>query len=109
MLFAATTKLTSDIHSPMRQGSVSYWQMLTPLWVTPIVSASFSCLLNLWFHPVFCGFMKWFQALLNPGTKFKAGDERWSYALQTPEPAVCFALCCGRSSDPAVISQSLLS
>jgi len=45
---------------------------------------------------------QWFQALLNPGTKFKAGDERWSYALQTPEPAVCFALCCGRSSDPAV-------
>jgi hypothetical protein len=93
----------------MQRGSVSYWQMLTPLWVTPIVSASFSCLLNLWFHPVFCGFVKWFQALLNPGTKFKAGDERWSYALKTPDPAVCFALCCGRSSDPAVISQSLLS
>jgi hypothetical protein len=45
---------------------------------------------------------QWFQALLNPGTKFKAGDERWSYALKTPDPAVCFALCCGRSSDPAV-------
>ncbi|KAH9550543.1 hypothetical protein CY35_10G077400 [Sphagnum magellanicum] len=38
---------------------------------------------------------QWLQALLNPGTKFKLGDERWAYALQTPEPSVCFALCCG--------------
>jgi hypothetical protein len=46
---------------------------------------------------------QWLQALLNPGTKFKSGDERWAYALQTPEPSVCFALCCGGWSDPAVI------
>jgi hypothetical protein len=46
---------------------------------------------------------QWLQALLNPGTKFKLGDERWAYALQTPEPSVCFALCCGGCSDPAVI------
>jgi hypothetical protein len=46
---------------------------------------------------------QWLQALLNPGTKFKSGDERWAYALQTPEPSVCFALCCGGCSDPAVI------
>jgi hypothetical protein len=46
---------------------------------------------------------QWLQALLNPGTKFKLGDERWAYALQTPEPSVCFALCCGGWSDPAVI------
>ncbi|CAM6041271.1 unnamed protein product [Sphagnum compactum] len=45
---------------------------------------------------------QWLQALLNPGTKFKSGDERWAYALQTPEPSVCFALCCGGCSDPAV-------
>ncbi len=53
-----------------------------------------------------CGWwlcLKWLQALLNPGTKFKSGDERWAYALQTPEPSVCFALCCGGWSDPAVI------
>ncbi|CAK9194829.1 unnamed protein product [Sphagnum troendelagicum] len=45
---------------------------------------------------------QWLQALLNPGTKFKSGDERWAYALQAPEPSVCFALCCGGWSDPAV-------
>ncbi|CAM6017859.1 unnamed protein product [Sphagnum balticum] len=45
---------------------------------------------------------QWLQALLNPGTKFKSGDERWAYALQTHEPSVCFALCCGGCSDPAV-------
>ncbi|KAH8948674.1 hypothetical protein BDL97_11G105500 [Sphagnum fallax] len=44
----------------------------------------------------------WLQAFLKPGTMFKVGDERQAYALQTPEPAVCFALCCGGHSDPAV-------
>jgi hypothetical protein len=48
--------------------------------------------------------MKWLQAFLKPGTMFKVGDERQAYALQTPEPAVCFALCCGGHSDPAVMS-----
>ncbi|CAK9875291.1 unnamed protein product [Sphagnum jensenii] len=45
---------------------------------------------------------QWLQALLNPTTKFKVGDERRAYALQIPEPAVCFALCCGGYSDPVV-------
>ncbi|CAM6035581.1 unnamed protein product, partial [Sphagnum compactum] len=45
---------------------------------------------------------QWLQAFLNPGTMFKVGDERQAYALQIPEPAVCFALCCGGRSDPAV-------
>ncbi|KAH9566253.1 hypothetical protein CY35_04G121600 [Sphagnum magellanicum] len=45
---------------------------------------------------------QWLQALLNPATKFKVGDERRAYALQSPEPAVCFALCCGGYSDPVV-------
>ncbi|CAM6023277.1 unnamed protein product [Sphagnum balticum] len=45
---------------------------------------------------------QWLQALLNPATKFKVGDERRAYALQCPEPAVCFALCCGGYSDPVV-------
>jgi hypothetical protein len=47
---------------------------------------------------------QWLQAFLKPGTTFKVGDERQAYALQTPEPAVCFALCCGGHSDPAVMS-----
>ncbi|KAH7281418.1 hypothetical protein KP509_36G046500 [Ceratopteris richardii] len=45
---------------------------------------------------------QWLQNLLLPGSKFKAGDERRSYAIETPEPLVCFALCCGGKSDPAV-------
>jgi hypothetical protein len=45
---------------------------------------------------------QWLQAFLKPSTTFKEGDERQAYALQTPEPAVCFALCCGGHSDPAV-------
>ncbi|CAM6046101.1 unnamed protein product [Sphagnum compactum] len=45
---------------------------------------------------------QWLQALLNPATKFKVGDERRAYALKSPEPAVCFALCCGGYSDPVV-------
>ncbi|MCO5612042.1 hypothetical protein L7F22_066304 [Adiantum nelumboides] len=45
---------------------------------------------------------QWLQNLLLPGSKFKAGDERRSYAIETSEPLVCFALCCGGRSDPAV-------
>lgn len=45
---------------------------------------------------------QWLQNLLLPGSKFKAGDERRSYAIENPEPLVCFALCCGGRSDPAV-------
>ncbi|KAH9302717.1 hypothetical protein KI387_014300 [Taxus chinensis] len=42
------------------------------------------------------------QTLLSAGMKFKAGDERQSYALNRSEPLVCFAVCCGGHSDPAV-------
>lgn len=45
---------------------------------------------------------QWLQNLLLPGSKFKASDERRTYAIETPEPLVCFALCCGGRSDPAV-------
>eukprot|EP00249_Psilotum_nudum_P005167 c18631_g1_i1 orf=235-1833(-) len=44
---------------------------------------------------------QWLQTLLLPGTKFK-GDDRQAYALDIPEPLVCFALCCGGQSDPVV-------
>ena len=50
---------------------------------------------------LFC-FVKWVQSLLLSGSKFKSGDERRSYAIKNPEPLVCFALCCGGWSDPAV-------
>ncbi|KAG0605815.1 hypothetical protein M758_9G089700 [Ceratodon purpureus] len=45
---------------------------------------------------------QWFQSLLSQGTKFKTSDERRAYGLHTPEPLVCFALCCGGRSDPAI-------
>lgn len=45
---------------------------------------------------------QWLQNLFLPGSKFKPGDERQSYAIENPEPHVCFALCCGGQSDPAV-------
>ena len=46
--------------------------------------------------------VKWMQSLLLSGSKFKSGDERRSYAIKNSEPLVCFALCCGGWSDPAV-------
>lgn len=46
--------------------------------------------------------MQWLQTLFTTGPRFKAGDERKAYALDKPEPLVCFALCCGGRSDPAV-------
>lgn len=45
---------------------------------------------------------QWLQNLLSPGSKFKAGDGRRMFAIDRPEPLVCFALCCGGRSDPAV-------
>eukprot|EP01018_Ginkgo_biloba_P032072 Gb_16429 [translate_table: standard] len=45
---------------------------------------------------------QWLETLLSPGIKLKVGDERQAYALDHPEPLVCFALCCGGYSDPAV-------
>ena len=47
------------------------------------------------------GFLKWLQNLL-PGSKFKSNDEKRLYAITKSEPLVCFALCCGGQSDPAV-------
>ncbi|XP_024370389.1 uncharacterized protein [Physcomitrium patens] len=52
-----------------------------------------------------CGSIRpsqWFQSLLSQGTKFKTRDERRAYGLHTPEPLVCFALCSGGRSDPAI-------
>ncbi|KAB2088176.1 hypothetical protein ES319_A04G156700v1 [Gossypium barbadense] len=41
--------------------------------------------------------------LQRPGqTKFKVGDPRRNYAIESPEPLLHFALCLGSSSDPAV-------
>ncbi|XP_057872883.2 uncharacterized protein LOC131079034 isoform X1 [Cryptomeria japonica] len=42
------------------------------------------------------------QTLLSAGMKFRAGDERQACTLNHSEPLVCFALCCGGHSDPAV-------
>lgn len=50
---------------------------------------------------------QWFHSLLSQATKFKSSDERRAYGLHAPEPLVCFALCCGGRSDPAVCSQTL--
>ncbi|XP_002984988.2 uncharacterized protein LOC9649075 [Selaginella moellendorffii] len=44
---------------------------------------------------------QWLQTLFGPLTKFKS-EERRAYALNTPEPLICFALCSGGRSDPAV-------
>ncbi|PPS03691.1 hypothetical protein GOBAR_AA16980 [Gossypium barbadense] len=43
---------------------------------------------------------KRFSLLLK--TKFKVGDPRRNYAIESPEPLLHFALCLGSSSDPAV-------
>nr|XP_024400877.1 uncharacterized protein LOC112294543 isoform X2 [Physcomitrium patens] len=45
---------------------------------------------------------QWFHSLLSQATKFKSSDERRAYGLHAPEPLVCFALCCGGRSDPAI-------
>lgn len=45
---------------------------------------------------------QWLQSLLLSGMKAKGGEELRAYALEQPEPLVCFALCSGSSSDPAV-------
>lgn len=45
---------------------------------------------------------QWFQSLLSQGTRFKSSDERRAYSLHASEPLVCFALCCGGRSDPAI-------
>eukprot|EP00250_Pteridium_aquilinum_P013712 c21524_g1_i4 orf=623-2161(+) len=44
---------------------------------------------------------KWLQTFLSPGSKLR-GEELRAYAIHHPEPLVCFALCCGGRSDPAV-------
>ncbi|KAK4710399.1 hypothetical protein R3W88_004912 [Solanum pinnatisectum] len=45
---------------------------------------------------------KWLRLLLSSREKFKAGDERRTYAIEHPEPLLHFALCSGNHSDPAV-------
>lgn len=45
---------------------------------------------------------QWLQNLLSPGSKFKSSDGRRAFAIDRPEPLVCFALCCGGRSDPAM-------
>ncbi|KAH7423610.1 hypothetical protein KP509_12G063900 [Ceratopteris richardii] len=52
-----------------------------------------------------CGFHRptqWLQSLLSPSYKLKSGDGRRAFAVERAEPLVCFALCCGGRSDPAV-------
>ncbi|MCO5559789.1 hypothetical protein L7F22_013393 [Adiantum nelumboides] len=45
---------------------------------------------------------QWLQNLLSPGLKLKSGDGRRAFAIDRAEPLICFALCCGGRSDPAV-------
>ncbi|KAK3023002.1 hypothetical protein RJ639_044996 [Escallonia herrerae] len=45
---------------------------------------------------------QWFQSLLFPKAKFKAGDARRAYAVEIPQPLLHFALCSGSHSDPMV-------
>lgn len=45
---------------------------------------------------------QWLQSLLLTGMKSRGGEELRVYALEHPEPLVCFALCSGSFSDPAV-------
>ncbi|KAH9308470.1 hypothetical protein KI387_036381 [Taxus chinensis] len=49
---------------------------------------------------------QWLQRLLSIGTRLKAGEERHTFGrvfgLDVPEPLVCFAICSGGFSDPAV-------
>lgn len=44
---------------------------------------------------------QWIQVLLSPVSKIR-GAHREAYALERPQPLVCFAICCGARSDPAV-------
>ena len=49
---------------------------------------------------------QWLQALLSTGTRFKTREEchtfGQTFGLDGSEPLVCFALCSGGFSDPAV-------
>ncbi|KAG5621467.1 hypothetical protein H5410_006685, partial [Solanum commersonii] len=45
---------------------------------------------------------KWLRLLLSSREKFKAGNERRTYAIEHPEPLLHYALCSGNHSDPAV-------
>ncbi|KAL2651558.1 hypothetical protein R1flu_019686 [Riccia fluitans] len=45
---------------------------------------------------------QWLQTFFSTTSRFKPGDGRRPYALEKFEPLVCFALCCGSRSDPAV-------
>ncbi|KAF5727225.1 hypothetical protein HS088_TW22G00914 [Tripterygium wilfordii] len=45
---------------------------------------------------------QWLRILFSSKMKFKIGDARRAYALEHPEPRLCFALCSGSYSDPVV-------
>ncbi|KAF5745643.1 hypothetical protein HS088_TW07G01235 [Tripterygium wilfordii] len=45
---------------------------------------------------------QWLRVLFSSKIKFKIGDARRAYALEHPEPRLCFALCSGSYSDPVV-------
>ncbi|XVE67414.1 hypothetical protein DITRI_Ditri08aG0158800 [Diplodiscus trichospermus] len=45
---------------------------------------------------------QWLRFLFPSKTKFKVGDPRRAYAIQSAEPLLHFALCSGSYSDPAV-------
>ncbi|KAL3700252.1 hypothetical protein R1sor_018274 [Riccia sorocarpa] len=45
---------------------------------------------------------QWLQTFFTTTSRFRPGDGRKPYALEKAEPLVCFALCCGSRSDPAV-------
>lgn len=45
---------------------------------------------------------QWLRFLFPSKTKFKVGDPRRAYAIESPEPLLYFALCSGSFSDPAV-------
>ncbi|XVF68182.1 hypothetical protein PTKIN_Ptkin10aG0183800 [Pterospermum kingtungense] len=45
---------------------------------------------------------QWLRFLFPSKAKFKVGDPRKAYAIESPEPLLCFALCSASFSDPAV-------
>ncbi|XP_038682438.1 uncharacterized protein LOC119982905 [Tripterygium wilfordii] len=45
---------------------------------------------------------QWLRVLFSSKMKFKIEDGKRAYALDHPEPRLCFALCSGSYSDPAV-------
>ncbi|GFS41191.1 electron transporter, putative [Actinidia rufa] len=46
------------------------------------------------------------DCLVQDKTKFKGGDARKAFAIDNPEPRLCFALCSGSRSDPVCVPGS---